>query len=324
MANRANYVKIGLLVILGLAGTLALGVALGATQGRREKVLFHTYLNESVQGLDVGAPVTFRGVPIGQVGDVTIAPDHRLVAVRMDLDVKSMAQLDLVPKDQVKSGRDFPPPPSDLRAQLGSQGLTGTKYMSVDFFDPKTTPPPELSFAPPAHYLPATTSLTKGIEDSLVSALQRLTVLADHSTVVVDGIGHVVAGLDQGSAGANASRVLGEAVTVLRGIDRIVASLDRSRVAENAGATMGALHVAADNLNGVLGRLDGDHGLVAAAQHSVASVGEAGHNVAGATRDLDATLNEIREAATAFRSLADELERQPDALIKGRAAGGPL
>jgi hypothetical protein len=59
--------------------------------------------------------------------------------------------------------------------------------------------------------------------------------------------------------------------------------------------------------------------LLAATQRSVSSFGEAGRNVAGATRDLDETLSDIREAAAAFRELADELDRQPDALIKGRA-----
>jgi ABC-type transporter Mla subunit MlaD len=321
MANRANYVKIGLFVILGLSAALALAVGLGATRGHREKVLFYTYLNESVQGLDVGAPVTFRGVPIGQVGDVTIAPDHHLVEVRMDIDVKSMEHLGLVFKGDFKNGHDLPPPPSDLRAQLGSQGFTGNKYLSVDFFDPKSTPPPELSFPPPAHYLPATTSLTKGLEDSLTRAMERVIVLADRATIVVDGVGRVVAGLEQGSAAENASRALGDAVAVLRGVDRIVTNLDRARIGENAGAAIGALRLGVDNVNKVLGRLDGDHGLVAATQRSVTSFGEAGHNVAGATRDLDATLNDIREAVAAFRALADELEREPDALIKGRARG---
>jgi ABC-type transporter Mla subunit MlaD len=323
VATRANYVKIGLFVILGLTAVLALAVGLGATRGHGEKVLFYTYLNESVQGLEVGAPVSFRGVPIGRVGEITIAPDHRLVSLRMDIDVRSMEKLGLLAKGDFKSGRRFPAPPSDLRAQLGSQGLTGNKYVSVDFFGPESAPSPALSFAPPANYLPATTSLTKGLEDSLATAMERLTVLADHSTVVVDNVGRIVDDLGQRHVGENASQALGEGVTVLRGIDRMIANLDRTRFAENAGATTEALRQGADKLDKLLGRLDGDHGLVAATQRSVTSFGEVGRNVAGATRDLDGTLSDIREAAAAFRSLADELERGPDALIKGRAAGGP-
>jgi phospholipid/cholesterol/gamma-HCH transport system substrate-binding protein len=319
VATRANYVKIGLFVVLTFAAVLAVAVGLGATHSRRVTVAFYTYFNESVQGLDVGAPVTFRGVGIGHIGDITIAPDHRLVQVRMDIDVASVEQLGLVPRGEFKRTHIFPEPPSDLRAQLGSQGLTANKHIEVDFFDEKTNPPPELPFPPRAHYIPAATSLTKGLEDSLGKAIERLTQLADHATVVVDGVGHIVSELDRGGAGTNTARALGQAADVLRGVDRIVKSLDREKVAENAGATVSSLHVAADNLNKMFARIDGDHGLLAATQRSVSSFGEAGQNVAGATRDLDQTLTDIREAAAAFRELADELERQPDALLKGRA-----
>jgi ABC-type transporter Mla subunit MlaD len=319
MATRANHVKIGIFVLLGAAAALALAVSLGATAGRREKIAFYTYLDESVQGLDVGAPVTFRGVRIGQVGDITIAPDHRLVALRMDIDVNSMEQLGLLPKGALKSGQGFPPPRPDLRTQLGSLGLTGNKYLSVDFFDPKTAPPPVLPFPAPEHYIPATRSLTKGLEDSLQKAVDRITVLADHATAVLDSLGRVVGALDEGGAGDKASRALGEAERALRGVNGLLAGVERAQLVENAGATVRGLRRSADDLNRVLGHLDGDHGLLATTQGSLASIGQAGRDVAGATRDLDATLSEVREAASAFRQLADEIERQPDALLKGRA-----
>ena len=72
----------------------------------------------------------------------------------------------------------------------------------------------------------------------------------------------------------------------------------------------------------MLDRVGGETGLVATAQRSVSSFGEVGRNVTGATRDLDQTLGEIREAAAAIRLLADELEREPDILLKGRAREG--
>jgi ABC-type transporter Mla subunit MlaD len=304
VANRANYVKIGLFVILGLLGALVLAVALGATQGRRERVAIYTYLDESVQGLDVGSAVTFRGVRVGEVGDITIAPDHRLVAVRMDVDVRSLQQLGLVPKGKLRAS-DVPAPPADLRAQLTSQGLTGTKSMSIDFVDANANPPRVLTFTPPGRYMPSTPSLTKDLEDSLVNAMARVTVLVDHVTPVVDGVGRVVADLDRGGAGEKAAESLDR-------VNRVVGQVERARIAENAGNTV-------ERLNAVLGDLQGDHGLVHATQRSVTEFGEAGRNVAGATQELGPTLSEIREAASAFRELADQLQREPDSLLKGRA-----
>ena len=68
--------------------------------------------------------------------------------------------------------------------------------------------------------------------------------------------------------------------------------------------------------------MDGDTGLIATTQRSISSFGDVGRNATGAARDLDETLGEIRQAAAALRLLAEELERQPDALLKGRAREG--
>ena len=60
-----------------LEEAVGLAVALGARGTHRDTVRFVTYFNESVQGLDVGAQTTFRGVRIGAVGAITIAPDRK-------------------------------------------------------------------------------------------------------------------------------------------------------------------------------------------------------------------------------------------------------
>ncbi len=323
MASRANYVKIGLFVIFGLSASLGLAVALGAANSHHDTVQFYTFFNESVQGLEIGAPVTFRGVRMGRVGDITIAPDHRLVEVRMDVDVQAMEQLGLVPRGEFKQRGTVPPPPDDLRTQVGSQGLTGNKYVSIDFFDAKSHPPPELPFPTPEHYVPSTLSLTKGLEDSLANAMEQVTTLAQRATYVVDGVGHVVDDLDHGRAGEKATNALAEAQAALKGVDHLVGSANRAKLAEQAGGMIEQLHATAGDLDKIFTNLDGDKGLLATAKGSLASFGEAGRNVAGATRDLDQTLGDIREAAASVRALADEIERQPDALLKGRARGAP-
>jgi phospholipid/cholesterol/gamma-HCH transport system substrate-binding protein len=324
MATPANYVKVGLFVVLGFAAALALAIGLGATQTRHVTVDLYTYFNESVEGLEVGSPVTFRGVRVGRVGDITIAPDRRLVEVRMAIDVGSMEQLGLVPRGEFERTHVFPEPPSDLRAQIGSLGLTANKYVAVDFFDPKTNPPPELSFPPMKHYIPAATSLTKGLEDALTKAMDHATEFLEHGTKVVDGVGRIVEDLERGGAGPNAASAIAQANDTLRNIDHLAKGVERAKIVENGGATVASLHVAADDLTNLMRSIEGDHGLVATTQRSVSSFGEASKNVGVVTRDLDATLSDIREAAAAFRELADELGRQPDMLIKGRAAArGP-
>src|SRR5918992_3542296 len=88
--RKLGYFKIGLFVIsailIGISGVIALG--LGSIF--QKKNLSETYIEESVQGLDVGSPVKFRGVSIGKVEQITLTSveyrtRHRYVLVRFDI-----------------------------------------------------------------------------------------------------------------------------------------------------------------------------------------------------------------------------------------------
>jgi hypothetical protein len=321
MASRANYVKIGLFVVLGLLSTFAIAGGLAASLLGRDKVAFFTYFNESVQGLDVGAPVTFRGVKIGKVADIKIAADRRTVEVRLDIDVGSVERLGIWPKGGNKSGNALAPPGADVRAQLGTQGLTGTnKFVSIDFFDPATHPPPELPFPVPDHYIPATKSFSKDLEDSVATALGRLTELAEVSLTAVGRVDRIAADLESAHLGEEAGQAVALAGAAMGELDGLIKEIHRAQIAKSAEATLESTRVVVGRLGKVIDRLDGDDGLVAATQRAVAALGDIGRNADGATRDLDETFAEIREAASAVRLLADELERQPDALLKGRSS----
>jgi paraquat-inducible protein B len=75
MSQRANPTAIGLFVV----GALVLAVigvgALGSNQVFDSRTTFISYFDESVNGLDVGAPVKFKGVPIGEVTDIKLRVD---------------------------------------------------------------------------------------------------------------------------------------------------------------------------------------------------------------------------------------------------------
>src|SRR5882672_2849304 len=93
--EKFSYFKIGIFVIsavvIGIIGVVVLGVGTIF----QKKSIVETYIDESVQGLDVGSPVKFRGVQIGRVTRIGFvrseyrAEGHpeleRLVLVRFDL-----------------------------------------------------------------------------------------------------------------------------------------------------------------------------------------------------------------------------------------------
>lgn len=299
MAAPTNHWKLGLFVVLGIGAAVLAVVLFGAASMRKETVHYHTYFNESVQGLEVGSPVKFRGVTIGQVSAIEIAPDHRLVDVVEELDVADIKRLGLLETGHGKTGKPKFAIPPDLRAQLGSQGITGVKFVSIDFFDVKSFPPPTLPFEPAPRYIPAAPSLIKNLEETITKAMDRLPEMVDAVVMIMGRVDRLLATLEKEDVSHKASAAIAHADQVMTSMHAAIVRLDRANIGEKAAVTIDELHVAVTKMNRVLDRFDG--GVMAA--------------------DVDTTLRDVSEAAEAIRRLAETLERDPDMLLKGRAKG---
>jgi ABC-type transporter Mla subunit MlaD len=70
-STRANYVKIGVFVSLAVTIAIIIAIVLGAGAFNKAENLMETYIEESVQGLDVGSAVKFRGIPIGKIKEIS-------------------------------------------------------------------------------------------------------------------------------------------------------------------------------------------------------------------------------------------------------------
>jgi hypothetical protein len=71
--------------------------------------------------------------------------------------------------------------------------------------------------------------------------------------------------------------------------------------------------------NALLARLEGEQGLFHHAERSADAIGDVARSARTLGPELELTLREIRGAARSIKRLADELERDPDMLIKGKA-----
>lgn len=320
MAAPTNHFKLGLFVILSFAAVVVAGIALGSEALKKDTTKYHTYFNESVQGLDVGAPVKFRGVTIGSVSAIEIAPDHRHVDVVEELDVKDIKRLGLAEKDTggpLKHTKFHIPP--DLRAQLGSQGVTGVKFISIDFFDPATNPPPQLPFTPRENYIPASPSLMKNLEDTITKAMDKLPELVDAVVAITSRVDRMVAQLEKDDVTGQATATIKHADQVLANLNGAITHLDQANLGGKTAETMEDVHVAVNKLNAVLDRVDGENGLIASFTKTSDAFGSLGRGANGTNRELESTLREVREAAESIRVLTDAMERDPDMFLKGRA-----
>jgi phospholipid/cholesterol/gamma-HCH transport system substrate-binding protein len=321
MAAPTNYYKLGLFVVVGFALAVVAAVVFGVASMRTETTKYHTYFNESVQGLDVGSAVKFRGVVIGHVSDIEIAPDHRLVDVVSELDVGEIKRLGLSEVAQPKRKTHFSIPP-DLRAQLGSQGMTGVKFIAIDFFDVKSNPPPPLPFTTPERYIPAAPSMMKNLEDTITKAMDRLPEMVDAVVLIMGHVDRMLATLEKDDVAGKFGVTLKHADEVLLTMQRTLGRLDRADLGEKTAAVIKQASVAIAKLDKVLERLDGEKGLLVSVQRASDAFGEMGRNGSGTQRDLESTMRDVSDAAEAIRSLATAIERDPDMLLKGKSKQG--
>lgn len=331
-ATETNYWKIGLFVAVGSLLGVAAVFWLAAQRLNRELLPSVTYFDESVQGLDIGAPVKMRGVTIGNVSKITFAPDQRLVEVHSDIYADVMRRIGF---PYTADGWQSVPPPDDLRVQLTSSGITGVKFLAVDFFEPDHHPVLALTFDPPARYVPSTRSALKTFEGGLLDMIDRAPPL-------MEDIRKLVATTESRVAEFDAEDLAKKLSELARTMTEKLEELDLAALGEEGTGLM-------RDVRSVLARLDEDQGpigeLIASwsavgdkLQQALdeAQLGEAGRAIDEALgelgalsrtgqivlQELRADLEELREALGAMRRLADYIERDPGALIRGRSRAG--
>lgn len=357
--NPTNHWKLGLFVLGGTAIAFALLIWIGASNFDRTSVPAFSYFDESVQGLDTGSAVKYRGVTIGAVSRIGIAQDQQLVEVEFEVFAEDMRELGFGNVDRLidEWGQgEFVP--DNVRVSIASAGITGLKFLELDIFDPTTVkPPPELDFVPLWNYVPSTPSTIKGLEesirqtaDSIPELLADLEKLTESVTRVVDNpelrelvtSAHSLLDTANEKLGAIEARGLTEDLrTTLGTIDGTIADVRTSLT-----GTLDALRASVDDLSGdegpvvaLLERLDGVLDAVetelraaqlgattAALRSATADASGLMNDTRGLVSDtsvleddLSATLATLRETLDALSDLTRLLERNPSALLSGKS-----
>ena len=334
--------RIGATVLAGVAVLAAALVASGLRgwgERERARMLFHT----SVWGLQVGAPVVLRGVRVGEVSAIGLpAPGARALPVVATLDTGQLRTL-LAAKAQ---GPTLPAlVEQGLVARLATQSLlTGLLYVDLDF---------DASAA--AARQPAARTLAEPVEiPTVVSRLQALQTQLEGLDLARIGrdLAEVSAGLRQMLAEpearqalrrtAEAARTVREASLALQAQAQVLARSVDGTLQETRRAA-----AAAEPLAGELGtaarQVSVAAAQVAAAASQAGAFAQAGAPVLGRAqhaadelaraaaaltalagddsalrRRTDEALSEVARAARALRELAELLERQPEAILRGR------
>lgn len=245
--EKASYFKIGLFIIIGtIIGAIGV-VALGVGTIFQKKVLVETYIDESVQGLDVGSSVKFRGVQVGKVETITLtsveyATKRRYVLVRIGLTTKIFLADAGSPSflAEVEKG---------LRVRLASQGVTGAAYIEADYQDPARNPPLEIDWQPHYPYVPSSRSRITQLSESVEKILRSVENIDVGR--LVDGLEKSLLTITKVAEGANFEKLGGQAnafLTEVRDTNRqlkelIGSSEVKSAFKDGAAAASGARQI---------------------------------------------------------------------------------
>ena len=182
MSLKANYFKLGLFVLGALVSGVVLLIVIGSGRWFQPKLTIESYFNESVQGLDIGSKLKYRGVAIGEVTRIGFTYNkyqqeipsnkrYRYVLVEAQIEPKLLG-------GRVAAG-DLTKPESaalevekGLRMRLAPQGITGTSYLEIDYVEPPPAIIP-IDWKPDNTYIPSTQS-------TVTALLTAATDIMDH------------------------------------------------------------------------------------------------------------------------------------------------
>lgn len=317
MSRKANPTLIGAFVLGGVLIAVVAVVVFGSGSLFRDTKVFMSFFDSSVSGLEVGAPVKFRGIDIGEVTDVLIdLPDAQRVigdiriAVVYEVDREKLeergATARMADPFNVDSLRAL-----GIRAQLSTESLvTGRKYIALDA-DPFH--PVEFTPVPGAPYpeIPTVNTGLEGVEEKLQG------IVADLGKVKLDSLVNVATGaLGQIHTLASSPQLTRAIEALPDAVDNLNRTVSELRdLMANVDSTLVPLR------EGILGTADRTTAAMEQLQATLANVDDAVQPTSPVSVRFEEAMKELSAASRALRDLADYLERNPSAILRGKPGG---
>jgi paraquat-inducible protein B len=357
MSKQANTTVIGGFVVSALALVAAGLLMFGGGRLFARTDTFVLFFEGSAKGLNVGAPVAFKGVKMGSVTDVKVLYDRR------DQSFKIMVTIAIEPRKVTQVGGEFglEKLPEKyrgkteaealiawgLRAQLGMQSLvTGLLYVDLDLHPDKPARLVGLKVGYPE--LPTIRSNLEQITRT-VASLPLEEIVAKFSAAL-EGIERFINSPHSQDITSSLDAAIKEAQGLLRNINERIEPLatrldttlaDAQKLLQDIDGQVnpvaGEFKATVREARGLVTHVDqrlgpltssveqtfkAAHSAVKQAESTLATLEGMTAENSSLRYELSNALKELSTAARSIRLLTDYLERHPEALLQGKAKQG--
>jgi phospholipid/cholesterol/gamma-HCH transport system substrate-binding protein len=329
MSKKASKTLIGAFVLGAIVLVVAGVIVFGSGKFFKKSQKYVMFFEGSVKGLQIGAPVAFKGVNIGQVTDIVLRLDPEKLSIMipvyveidpekfqsMGIDRKKFKQYQYY-KGLIEKG---------LKARLELQSfVTGLLMIGVDFYPDKP-----IRLVGLEKKYPEIPTIPTAFEE-LSKTVQNLPLKE-----IAENLNSSLAGIDRIVKSPELKETISSANQALKSIDKLAKDIGpqveplSSSVRNTSDAARAAFVQAEKTLalkegvpgeigTGITDTLKTARLTLEETQKAVANFDRVAAQNANLGYEISRTVEQLTALSRSLRVLADYLEQHPEALIKGK------
>ncbi len=321
MKNKISPAAIGMFVMAASIIAVAAVMVFGAAKFFSRTENFISFFSESVNGLDVGAPLKYKGVKIGKVEGIFISSSKNIkessVSVVYSIDIDQLRR---------KTGTDFKDY-SDwmdeqiaegLRAKLNYQSIvTGMLYIELDFIADKGEKYDLKYGGTRFKEIPAAKSglseLAKGFEKTM----------ADVAKIDFAGIGQnvhsAIVKVNEKLDAIDAKAISDNAVSALKGVDDLVRNRDVAEAIKKLDVLLSDSDALVNDARAELKNFSSSGASLAARLDEVLrNVNSVVAPQSPLRYQIAVLVKTINDSMSYISNFTDYLQRNPNSLLRGK------
>ncbi len=297
MEEKVNFAVVGIFVLL--LGTALIGGVLWLGSGKSYRIaydVYQAYMRESVSGLNLNAPVRYRGVEVGRVQKITLAPDN-VEQVQLTLNIQHGTPIKV-----------------DTVALLQTHGLTGLTYVELTGGS-RDSPALEKQSGAAFPVIKTGPSLMMRLDTSVSALLVNLNRTSENFNALLNGdnrhaIGHTLADLEI------LTHTLASRQTTIDSslANASVAMANTARLSGELPQLALRIQHSADTFDRMSGEVE------RAAVSTRATMDSARQFTSETLPEIQQLVLQLRDLTGSLQRLSGELEQNPSMLLRGKAA----